>query len=59
VDGNIHIKEEIHKEQPIRITALTQHGSWERIVRREGIVDEALLVIGIHSLDMVDDEAEL
>jgi hypothetical protein len=59
VDGNIHIKEDIYKKQPIRITALTQHGSSERSFRRECHVHEALLVIRNHCLDMVDHDAEV
>jgi hypothetical protein len=59
LDCNIHIKEEIRNEQPIRSTALTQHGSSEGSCRRERIVQEALLVGGNHSADMVDHDAEV
>jgi hypothetical protein len=59
VDGNIHIKEEIRNEQPIRSTALTVHGSSEGRCRRESIVQESLLVGGNHSADVVDHAAEV
>jgi thioesterase domain-containing protein len=58
LDCNMHWKEEIRKEQRIRSTALTQHGSWEGRCRREDIVQEALLVGGNHSVDVVEDDAQ-
>jgi hypothetical protein len=59
LDCNIPFKVEIHKEQPVRSTALTQHGSSERRFRRQDIVKEALLVAGNNSLDIVDHDAEV
>jgi hypothetical protein len=59
LDCNIHIKEEIRNEQPIRSTALTQHGSSEGRFRRECIVQEALLVGGNNGVDVVDHDAEV
>jgi hypothetical protein len=59
LDGNIHIKKEIEKEELIRITVVSQHGSSERTFRREGHVNQAFLIIVNHSLDTVDHDGEL
>jgi hypothetical protein len=57
VDCDIHIKEQILNEQPNRSTALTEHGSSVGRYRRQGIVQEALLVGGNHSAHVIDHAA--
>jgi hypothetical protein len=45
LDANIHVNEQIHKEELVRSTIVSQHGSCNRTFLRKRRVHEALLVI--------------
>jgi hypothetical protein len=54
LDGNIHVYKQIRKEELVRITVVSQHGSSKRTFWRKGHVHNTLLMIRNHSVHTLD-----